>query len=205
MHWYEEEVERLEKAIAAINYTPKLIFYGSSSFRLWKSLHEDFKRYSPINLGFGGSTLEACVYFFNRIMRPLHPKHFIIYAGDNDLGDGKKPDEVHGYFVELCEQVNKCFGDIPISFVSIKASLSRWQINEEIKQTNELIKNTIDKHPNMYFVDVYSRMIDDKGQPVAAYYDADGLHLSDAGYAVWKEVLLTHILLNVDSGLISVA
>src|SRR5262245_59767819 len=111
MYWYEEEVERLEREIAAIKYKSQLIFYDSSSIRLWHTLHEAFKRYNPINLGFGGSTLVACYYFFNRIMEPLHPKHFIIYAGDNDLGDGKNPGEVHGYFIELCNQLSQYFGN----------------------------------------------------------------------------------------------
>jgi hypothetical protein len=206
MYWYEEDVERLEKNIAAISYQPRLIFYGSSSIRLWHSLYEDFKKYDPINLGFGGSTLEACVYFFSRIIQPsFYPKHLIIYAGDNDLGDGRKPVEVHKYFVELCNQINTQFGDLPLSYVSIKPSPSRWQINEAIKQTNSLIKDTIDMHPNMHFVDVHNKMLGQDGRPVVQYYDADGLHLSDAGYIVWKEVLLTHISPNVDSSLISAA
>lgn len=202
MHWYEEEVERLEKEITALAYKPCLVFYGSSSIRLWHSVEEDFKKYNPVNLGFGGSTLEACAHFFKRIMQPLHPKHFIIYAGDNDLGDGRKPLEVHRYFIELSNHIHTYFGTTSFSYVSIKASPLRWQINEKIQQANHLIKNTIERHANMHFVDVYSRMIDDRGRPVAQYYCADGLHLSDAGYAVWKEVLLTHILSNVDSGLI---
>jgi lysophospholipase L1-like esterase len=205
MYWYEEEVERLEKEIAAITYEPKLVFYGSSTIRLWDSLQEDFKRYDPMNLGFGGSTLEACVYFFKRLMRSLHPKYLIIYAGDNDLGDGKTPAEVHGYFVELCNRINKCFGNLPLSYVSIKPSPSRWQINGAIQKANCLIKNTIEMRPNMHFVDVYSKMLGDDGRPVVSYYDADGLHLSEAGYEVWRAALLTHISLIVDMGLISAA
>jgi len=206
MYWYEEDVVRLEKNIATINYQPSLLFYGSSSIRLWRSLYEDFKKYNPINLGFGGSTLEACVYFFNRIIQPsFYPKHLIIYAGDNDLGDGRTPAEVHGYFLELCKQINTHFGHLPLSYVSIKPSPSRWHINEAIKQTNSLINDTINMHPNMFFIDVHNRMLGDDGRPVAQYYDADGLHLNDTGYTIWKEVLLTHISLNVHGSLISAA
>jgi len=205
MYWYEEDVERLEKNIATISYQPRLIFYGSSSIRLWHSLYEDFKKYNPVNLGFGGSILEACVYYFRRLIQSIYPKHLIIYAGDNDLGDGRTPAEVHAYFVELCNQINTYCGDLSLSYVSIKPSPSRWQINEAIKQANSLIKGTIDTHPNMYFVDVYNRMLGDDGRPIATYYDADGLHLNDTGYIVWKELLLTHISLNVDSSLISAA
>ena len=59
MIWYENEVQRLEKERAALTYEPKLLFYGSSSIRLWDSLNDDFADYQPVNLGFGGSTLAA--------------------------------------------------------------------------------------------------------------------------------------------------
>jgi len=204
MVWYEEEVQRVEKEITKLNYHPELLFYGSSSIRLWETLYDDFKICRPVNLGFGGSTLEACVFFFERIMEPYNPSHLIIYAGDNDLGDGKKPQEVHSYFIQLCEAAHKCFGKVPLSYISIKPSLSRWQINDVIKYTNKLIHQTIQKHKQyMHFVNVYDSMIGADGMPLPQLYVDDGLHLSAEGYAIWKTVLLTHISRINDSSLIS--
>jgi hypothetical protein len=64
MQWYEAEVQALERAIAlrAQESRPP-VFYGSSSIRLWDTLAEDVDP-RVLNLGFGGSTLEACDYFF---------------------------------------------------------------------------------------------------------------------------------------------
>ena len=45
------------------------MFYGSSSIRLWDTLAEDIDP-GVVNLGFGGSTLQACDYFFERLVRP---------------------------------------------------------------------------------------------------------------------------------------
>jgi lysophospholipase L1-like esterase len=203
MEWYAEEIKCLEEEIAAITYQPQLIFYGSSSIRLWDNLCDDFKIYYPLNLGFGGSTLEACVYYFKRIFRSLHPKQLVIYAGDNDLGDGKKPAEVHHYFMQLCQLIEAFFGNLPTFFISVKPSLSRWQINEEIKYTNGLIEQTIRKKEFMHYVNVYDKMIGPNGFPLKNLYDADGLHLSREGYALWKEILLTYISSKVDSYIIS--
>ena len=36
-----------------------IIFYGSSTIRLWKSLNEDFKDVDVINLGFGGAYIDS--------------------------------------------------------------------------------------------------------------------------------------------------
>ncbi len=57
----------------------------------------------PINLGFGGSTLAACAWFFDPIVAPVsHPQTLILYAGDNDLGDGRHPEEVLFFFGNSC-------------------------------------------------------------------------------------------------------
>jgi len=206
MEWYEEEIQRVEQEINRLDYYPHMLFYGSSSIRLWENLYTDFKPFYPVNLGFGGSTLEACVIFFQRIMEPYNPRHLIIYAGDNDLGDGKKPAEVHDFFIQLCESINECFGKVPLSYISIKPSLHRWQINDAIQYTNLLIQQTITRHINhMHFVDVYSGMIGNDGLPLQKLYADDGLHLSNEGYALWKNILLTHISSNNDSSLISVS
>lgn len=204
MIWYEEEVQRVQQETAKFSYQPRMLFYGSSSIRMWEDLYTDFKLYAPVNLGFGGSTLEACVFFFQRIMEPYNPHHIIIYAGDNDLGDGKKPDEVHNFFIQLCESINECFGKVLVSYISIKPSLARWQINDTIEYTNKLIRQTISHHiPHMYFVDVYNPMIGPDKLPVQSLYAADGLHLSKEGYQLWKHILLTHISSIDDSSLIS--
>ena len=206
MEWYEAEVQRVEEEISKLDYNPQMLFYGSSSLRLWNELYEDFKIYLPVNLAFGGSTLEACVYFFQRIMKSFDPKYFVIYAGDNDLGDGRNAEDVHGFFVQLCECINKSFGNVPVWYISIKPSLHRWKINDAILRTNSLIQQTINKHGNnLFFVDVYSSMIGNDGLPVKKFYMEDGLHLSKEGYQLWKDILLTHISSNIDSSLIMVS
>ena len=82
MEWYEAEVRALEKAHTLPPQPQKtVVFYGSSSIRLWTSLAEDFadlgRDMHVFNGGFGGSTLEACVHFFERLMGglALHAGH----------------------------------------------------------------------------------------------------------------------------------
>ena len=97
MQWYESEVEALVRATATrVNGSRPPVFYGSSSFRLWDKLAEDVDPH-VLNLGFGGSTLEACDYFFPRLVWPVHPCSLLLYAGDNDLGDGRSPEQVFGF------------------------------------------------------------------------------------------------------------
>jgi lysophospholipase L1-like esterase len=194
MYWYEEEIKRLEKDYTKTANEAETIFYGSSSIRLWTSLNEDFKELKPVNLGFGGSTLAACVWFFERVMTPYHPKMIIIYAGDNDLGDGRHPEEVFIFFQQLVVKINKRFGDLPCYFVSLKPSISRWQMVDQFKYTNNLIETEIiTRNDNWHFINVFKEMIDPAGRLKKEYFLNDGLHLSENGYRLWKEIIKKYI------------
>lgn len=190
MYWYEDEVKRLEEVSPdkRINYSS--IFYGSSSIRLWQSLQDDFPEKRVINLGFGGSTLAACAWFFDRIMTGYQPDELIFYAGDNDLGDGRNPEEIFLFFLQLMAKADEHFGPIPCYFISLKPSLSRWHMADQFKYTNNLIENElIKRNGNWHFIDVFRKMLDKTGNPDPNYYDHDGLHLSKAGYDLWQMII----------------
>lgn len=197
MYWYEDEVKRLEKDRFKIHYDPETIFYGSSTIRLWETLYEDFADLKPLNLGFGGSTLAACVWFFERIMIPYNPKRLIVYAGDNDLGDGRHPEEVFIFFQQLMVKVAARFGEIPVYYISLKPSLDRWHKADQFKYTNNLIESEIVKLDNNWrFINIFKDMLDAHGKPKKEYFISDGLHLSDKGYQLWKQVVGNRIRVN---------
>ena len=204
MNWYENEVQRLEKVKGNLPYDPKMVFYGSSSIRLWDSLYEDFGTYKPVNLGFGGSTLAACVWFFDRLVGMYHPESIIVYAGDNDLGDGRHPEEVCIFFRQLVACVRDRFGDIPLAYISIKPSITRWSIVDNIRFTNSLISAEIEaKGGNLHYINVYDRMTDQTGYPRREFLDPDGLHISPKGYDLWKEVVGQYIATSIHDQRIS--
>src|SRR5438128_768275 len=71
-----------------------VLFAGSSSIRLWKTLADDFPAVKTINRGFGGSQIEDSVHYADRIIIPLHPAKIFFYAGGNDINAGKSPERV---------------------------------------------------------------------------------------------------------------
>jgi lysophospholipase L1-like esterase len=164
------------------------VFYGSSSIRLWGTLAEDFDP-RVLNLGFGGSTLEACDYFFARLVPPLNPRSLLVYAGDNDLGDGCSVEQVLGQFRSLADKVATSLGGVPFGFVSVKPSPARYPIIDRIRRLNDAVRQEIESRPSGYYVDVFSAMLDQSGKPRAEFFLEDGLHLNRKGYRLWGQLL----------------
>jgi lysophospholipase L1-like esterase len=190
MQWYEDEVRTLELANdRRTSGAPPVAFYGSSSIRLWETLDEDLPGVPAVNLGFGGSTLEACAHFFPRLVPPCRPRSMLLYAGDNDLGGGRSPEDVLESLRDLLRQFDALVGPIPLAFLSIKPSPARQYLDGHIRRANDLARSEIQARPSGRFIDVYPRMLDDAGRPRHELYAYDGLHLSRAGYWVWGEAI----------------
>lgn len=199
MFWYEEEVKSLENKSQTLAQNAETLFYGSSSIRLWDTLDQDFEGFKPANLGFGGSTLAACVWFFDRIMAPYHPKRLVIYAGDNDLADGRNPEEVFIFFQDLVVKAQKRFGNIPCYYISLKPSPSRFSLIDKYKYTNQLIQAEIAKNqPCWRYIDIFTQMLDQNGKPRNDFYTGDGLHMNPAGYQLWTAIVKQQLSYNIN-------
>ena len=189
MFWYEPDVQGVEERKKMVD-NPKTLFYGSSSIRLWDSLYKDFEEYKPLNMGFGGSTLAACIVYLDRLMEGLNPDIFVLYAGDNDLGDGRHPEEVLIFFKQIIIDLRKRFGNIPILYVSIKPSIKRFSIIEQIRFTNKIISSEIKKmDENVFFVDIFEGMLDSNRYPNRLLFQSEGLHVNEKGYAIWTKTI----------------
>ena len=194
MQCYEAEVCELEARCLLHPPSPgSVAFYGSSTIRLWAGLPMDFPSVQLVNLGFGGSTLAACSWFFWRLVRPLQPSALVLYAGDNDLGDGASPEQVLDQYRHLERQLEMTRPGAPLAFISIKPSPARWAIREHIETVNALLRQAVEARPSGAWVDVHSAMLDPAGQPRTDLFLEDGLHLSDAGYCVWRECLRAQV------------
>ena len=190
MVWYEADVRQLEAKLKVLPAaTDRVVFYGSSSIRLWTTLAQDFPQINTVNIGFGGSTLAACAWFFERLVVPANPASLVFYAGDNDLGDGRHPEEVYLFFCAFAEKMRSNFPAVPVSFLSIKISPARWHMVNQIQYANQLICSEVTKRVGYQYIDMTTPLLDTNGQPRREFFEEDGLHLSQAGYRVWQQVI----------------
>ena len=160
-----------------------IIFYGSSTIRLWKSLNEDFKDVDVINLGFGGAYIDSLSKNFNLLINFLNPKAIVIYLGGNDLNLSLSPEEIIFKIKKFVEKINKKYPNTNIGYITIKPSVERKNKLSDIKKINKGVKLIANDFPNLVYIDVYNKLLD-KGKVTSKFLLQDGLHLNKEGYKV---------------------
>ncbi|WP_332368665.1 GDSL-type esterase/lipase family protein [Spirosoma telluris] len=113
----------------------------------------------------------------------------MFYAGDNDLGDGRHPEEVYLFFCTFAEKLSRLLPGVSLYFLSIKISPSRWNIADQIRYANKLIAGEIEKYTEYTYIDMSAPLLSPDGRPRREFFEADGLHLSPAGYRTWQQTL----------------
>ena len=186
---WEKEIAAFEAADRRHPPAPgPILFVGSSSIRMWKTLAEDFPGRAVINRGFGGSQLADSVRFADRIVVPCHPREVVVYAGANDLNAGKPPEVVYGDFVCLMRTLRARLPDARLAYISIAPNPSRWAQVDKIREVNRLAARYCRGH-GIDFIDVFPLMLGPDGQPKPDIYLADRLHMNPKGYAIWREAI----------------
>ncbi|MGE0607958.1 MAG: amidohydrolase family protein [Pirellulales bacterium] len=186
---FENEVARFEEQdLAAPPQPDGVLFVGSSSIRRW-NLNESFPNEGFLNRGFGGSQMSDAIHFADRIITPYRPRVVVLYEGDNDLAAGKTPEQIAADFKTLCKAIHKQSPTSRLICIGIKPSPLRWALAEQAKAANELIQRYCQHDSRLAYLDIFSPMLGDDGQPRPDLYAEDRLHLSPAGYALWTEHL----------------
>lgn len=194
---YASEIAAFKKQ-DSISFLPKnaILFVGSSSFRLWDNIEGYFPGYTIINRGFGGSSLPDVIRYEKDIIFPYQPKQIVIYCGENDVaGDTTITAEtVAERFRQLFTDIRTALPGVPVVFVSIKPSPSRWQWREKMIASNKLIKKFLKKKKHTKFVDVWTPMLGANGRPREILFREDMLHMKPAGYAIWSHEILPALI-----------
>ncbi len=186
---FQLEIEALEREAAAPLPERGVLFYGSSSIRLWSTLAVDFPSCPVMNCGFGGANLDEMIACVGRLVAPLRPSTMVIYGGDNDLDAGKSPERVFSDFMRLLRHIREALPDTRQLVLSIKPCPARQPLLSRICTVNTLLREFIKREPQIRFVDVFHEMMGPNGLLDPALYIDDGLHLNANGYAVWRKAL----------------
>lgn len=187
---FEAEILAFEAADRASPPSPGgVVFVGSSSIKNWTDVAADFPGVPVLKRGFGGSTMADVVHYMGRIVIPYQPRLVVLYAGDNDMAEGRTPEQVLGDYRAFVARLRSALPATRLAFVSIKPSPTRRAYLERMRETNRRIRADIARDSLQTYVDVFTPMLDAAGQPRSELFEADSLHMTVAGYLLWRSLL----------------
>ncbi|HEY8994841.1 MAG TPA: GDSL-type esterase/lipase family protein [Lacunisphaera sp.] len=191
---WAKEIDHLTAADAA-NPPPAggVVFVGSSSIRLWTTLAQDFPGIPTINRGFGGSELADSVFYADRLVIPYRPRLVVLFAGTNDLKNGKSPETVLADFKAFRAKLHTALPETRLIYIAITLAPSRAQFHEHMRTANRLIASDIATDPRCTFVDINPAMVGPDGVIPDSLFVQDRLHLNREGYAIWTRVLAPYL------------
>ncbi|HNQ87275.1 MAG TPA: SGNH/GDSL hydrolase family protein [Verrucomicrobiota bacterium] len=187
---FEAEIQAFEAADRQSPPPPNsVLFVGSSSIRMWSSLAGDFPGFLVLNRGFGGSQASDVLYFHDRVVTPYRPPLIVYYEGDNDLVSGKTPAVVFADWTNFVGRVERDLPGTGIAFLAVKPSPSRVAYLGPQRTLNTMVQEYCRDRPLLRFVDVFTPMLNDSGQPRPELFGSDMLHMNAAGYALWRSLV----------------
>jgi lysophospholipase L1-like esterase len=183
---FAQEITKL----AAIPPAPgSIIFTGSSSIRRWPNLKADFPDLPVINCGFGGCHITDVADRFDLLIARHTPKLLVIYAGGNDLAEGKTVDETFLATTRLILHTRKTLPNTRIRLLSLKIAPQRAHLAPHFHTLNQKLQHWSANQPNLRWVDASSCLTTPENTPDTTLFDPDNLHLNPAGYAKWKATI----------------
>lgn len=166
-----------------------IIFTGSSSIRMWKTLADDFPGLPVINRGFGGSELFDAVTFVDQLVIKHRPRQIVMYSGSNDINAGKTPQRVLADFQAFAARVHTALPDCRISYISNAPNPKRWALVDKIREANRLVEQFTKTDPRLEFINTHDAMLGADGLPLPGIFLRDDLHMNAKGYAIWTKIV----------------
>jgi lysophospholipase L1-like esterase len=170
-----------------------VLFIGSSTIGMWKTLESDFPDHAVINRGFGGSQIADSTYYAERVIVPYEPRQIMLRAGTNDIHAGKSPEEVASDFRAFVEKVRARLPETEIVFTSINPAPVRWHERDAVRAANALIADYAKSTPGVKYVETYDMVIGADGEIRSELFLPDRLHFNAEGYKLLAERVRPHL------------
>jgi lysophospholipase L1-like esterase len=186
---FAKDIAKFDKQFEEAPVTGGVVFTGSSSIRLWK-LEPDFPGLPVLNRGFGGSVANDLIVYADQVVLRYKPKVLVVYTGSNDIHFKLTPEAALADYVGFLDLVHKELPDTRVVVNAVKVSESRIKQMPDVKKLNALLEAWCAENPWTRWVDSGNYLIKPDGSPDPVYFRKDRLHLNEAGYKKWQEILL---------------
>ncbi len=194
--WAAPEIRQFEALDRSQSY-PKnsIMFMGSSSIRLWNTLEEDMRPFPVIQRGYGGAHFRDLIYYTDRILAN-HSIEMLVCFVANDIKvapEDESPKKVLRLVKYVIKQIRAKHSDIPILFVEITPTSSRWKKWTEIQELNRLIEHHCKTDDKLHFISTANHFLNPDGRPNDELFIEDRLHLNPQGYTIWSKLIKDEI------------
>lgn len=195
---FEDEVQALKQGISTTwnPYRPTFLFTGSSSIRLWEGLQASFPQVQIVNTGFGGSQASDLQHYLKDLVLDYNPLKVFIYEGDNDLAEGKSANRALRDLQGVVAGIRSRYPGMPVVLIAAKPSISRWKLRARYQRFNRKLSRWAASDPLLSFADVWGPMLLEAGKLNESLFIEDGLHMNQAGYQIWQQVLAPYLSTN---------
>ena len=196
---YEGTAAKWEKDIIKLEYLDEskkqnedaILFIGSSSIRLWRSIKKDLAPYESIKRAYGGARYTDLIHFTERLVSPHNVKAVGVFVANDITGGEKdlKPREVLDLAKLVVEQIQRSHKNSPIFFIETTPTPKRWKSWPKISLANDLIKEYCESNDSLYYISTRNYYIGDNGLPTEELFTRDKLHLNSKGYLLWSDII----------------
>ena len=166
-----------------------IVFVGSSSIRRL-DIQTFFPGLVALNRGFGGSHISDVNHYLENTVLKYEPRLTILYCGGNDLWSGKPAFQVLEDFLEFKSRLFERLPESELIVLASRPSPKRHSGVERDLAYNYLLRIEAARDPRVTFLKGSSdRFFTNKGEYRMELFHQDKLHISEAGYRIWKEIL----------------
>lgn len=169
-----------------------IVFAGDSLTAQWRTLQQDFAHERVANRGIGGDVSRGLLFRFREDVLSLQPRAIVILIGTNDLTARQRSQDTLSNIAAMRELAAQ---SDPAPFVVLctvpPSSQPRAPVDEhERAQLNEGLRELAKRHERTALVDLDAAVATPSGEPEPRYFQQDRLHLSAAGHARWRELVI---------------
>jgi len=154
----------------------------------WQERFPDDQVY---NFGSAGETAEGLLSRLPNIIKHIRsPDLVMIMTGTNNIAM-----EDYGFlatYARIIDLLRKNYGLATIVMTSL-LPMEFFFLGDAVPRANKRLKD-IAGDAKIVYLDLYPLFLGENSRPISAYYEADGVHLSEKGYEVWAGALEATVL-----------
>lgn len=198
---YETKAAKYEaKALDEESY--HVMLAGSSSIEFWESSKEDLDPIVSYNHGIGGTTIEEWDEKLNqRLVYPYKPKMVVYYVGINNVINSKQDaTTISNNLIKFFNDTHEALPHTQLQYILMNLIPNYSGYFQIIRTVNAAAKSYQANNSSwLTLINPGDALLKENGEPNAAYFRTDGLHLSYYGYVIWGGIIKESILAGLEA------